>query len=593
MLPLVLYPLALFGLVAVPVLVGIYLFRNRYRRHPVSSLLLWLDTREARHGGTRLRKLQLPLLFLFELLAILLLVLAATDPHLRLTAGARPLVVVLDDSFSMAAGGNDSARARAIEALKDEIDKQSPYSIRLVLAGERPQVLGDAVPSARQALQLAEGWRCRSVLGRLQEAIALGAEMGGELALILVLTDQPPPENSVPERGRIRWLSFGRPRPNLAFVNAARTLREGADRCLLEVANLSDEPRDADVTIEPLTGGPALRKSRIALKGGETQRLVVQFPPNTPAVRARLGTDDLKIDNEVTLLPARARPVKVELRLKDSRLREPVEKGLQATRLGQVVLKDPHLIFSDRDKEEGVSPAWVVYLLRERDATAFAGPFALDHSHPLIEGMSLKGVVWGGGKTQTLEGAPLVLAGNVPLVTTTELATDAGGTRHELRVRFRPDLSTLQESPDWPILLANLLSWRESAMPGLSQTNARLGERVVLNLPVYRDHVRLTPPGGRPREVPVRGRQLAVAGEEIGLYELQGDDGAFAFAVSALDRDGSGLRSCRPGAWGTWLDETALRLEYRGVGWLLLLLVLGVAVLHLLLARWRPAEAGG
>jgi hypothetical protein len=593
MLPLVLYPLALFGLVAVPVLVGIYLFRNRYRRHPVSSLLLWLDTREARHGGTRLRKLQLPLLFLFELLAILLLVLAATDPYLRLTAGSRPLVVVLDDSFSMQAGGDDSARARAVEALREEIDSQSPYSIRFVLAGERPQALGDAVPNARQAMPLIDGWRCRSVMGRLQEAIALAAETGGELALILVLTDQPPPENSIPERGRIRWLSFGRPRPNLAFVNAARTLREGADRCLLEVANLSDEPRDADVTIEPLAGGPALRKSVIPLKGGETQRLVVQFPPNTPAVRARLGPDDLKIDNEVTLLPGQARPVKVELRLKDRRLREPVEKGLKATRLGEVVLKDPHLIFSDRDKEPGAGAAWVVYLLRERAATAFAGPFVLDHSHPLIEGLSLKGVVWGGGKTQTLEGAPLVLAGNVPLVTTTELATDAGGTRHELRVRFRPDLSTLQESEDWPILLANLLSWRESAMPGLSQTNARLGERVVLNLPVYRENVQLTPPGGRAREVPVRGRQLAVAGEEIGLYELKGEDGAFAFAVNALDRDESDLRSCRPGAWGTWLDETALRLEYRGVGWLLLLLVLGVAVLHLLLARWRPTEAGG
>src|SRR5262245_19447545 len=130
MLPLVLYPLALLGLVGVPALVAIYLFRNRYRRHPVSTPRPRPAPRGARHGGTRLRKLQLPLLFLFELLAILLLVFAATDPHFRITAGARPLVVVLDDSFSMQAGGNDSARVRAIEALKDEIDKQSPYSIR-------------------------------------------------------------------------------------------------------------------------------------------------------------------------------------------------------------------------------------------------------------------------------------------------------------------------------------------------------------------------------------------------------------------------------------------------------------------------------
>ena len=46
--------------------------------------MLWLDTREARQGGTRIRRLQTSLLFLLELLAILLLVLAAAEPRMRL-----------------------------------------------------------------------------------------------------------------------------------------------------------------------------------------------------------------------------------------------------------------------------------------------------------------------------------------------------------------------------------------------------------------------------------------------------------------------------------------------------------------------------
>ena len=75
------YPLALLGLAGVPLLVGIYLLRNRFRRQPVSSLMLWLDAREVRQGGTRIRRLQTPLLFLLELLAILLLVLAAAEPR--------------------------------------------------------------------------------------------------------------------------------------------------------------------------------------------------------------------------------------------------------------------------------------------------------------------------------------------------------------------------------------------------------------------------------------------------------------------------------------------------------------------------------
>src|SRR5881628_532092 len=93
-------PLALCGLLDLPALTAIYLLRNRFRRQPVSSLMLWLDPREAREGGTRVRRPHAPLLFLLELLAILLLVLAAVDPQVRADQAARPLIVVLDDSFS-------------------------------------------------------------------------------------------------------------------------------------------------------------------------------------------------------------------------------------------------------------------------------------------------------------------------------------------------------------------------------------------------------------------------------------------------------------------------------------------------------------
>src|SRR5271170_7449537 len=121
MLPLLTYPLALVGLVAVPTLIGIYLLRNRFRRQEVSSLMLWVDARAARDGGTRLRRLQTPLLFLLELLALLLLVFSASDPQMRLTQGTRPLVVVLDDSFSMLAGGEKSPRDLSLKALDEEL----------------------------------------------------------------------------------------------------------------------------------------------------------------------------------------------------------------------------------------------------------------------------------------------------------------------------------------------------------------------------------------------------------------------------------------------------------------------------------------
>jgi hypothetical protein len=211
----------------------------------------------------------------------------------------------------------------------------------------------------------------------------------------------------------------------------------------------------------------------------------------------------------------------------------------------------------------------------------------MDRSHPVTDGLSLRGIIWGAGKGTALDGAPVVMAGNVPLVADTQLSTSGGGTRHELRIRFAPLLSTLHDSPDWPILMWNILQWRAQALPGAARSNARLGEQVVINLPGYRESVRLTTPGEQPRTVSVKGRQLAVRAGEVGLHEVKSDGETYRFAVNALSLDESDLRKAVSFRWGDWLDETSLRLEYRPIAWLLLLLVAALACLHLWLT-WEP-----
>ncbi len=104
-MPVFSIPIAFIALLAVPLLVAIYFLRNRAKERQVSSLLFWLDVRQRWDGGQRIHKLQMPLLFVLELLAIFLLVMAAAKPLMRTGDAARPLVIVLDDSFSLPAGG--------------------------------------------------------------------------------------------------------------------------------------------------------------------------------------------------------------------------------------------------------------------------------------------------------------------------------------------------------------------------------------------------------------------------------------------------------------------------------------------------------
>jgi hypothetical protein len=613
MLPVFTFPLAFLGLLAIPALIAIYVLRNRFRRQPVSSLMLWLDPREAREGGTRIKRLHTPLLFVLELLAILFLVLAAADPHIRTRQGARPLVVVLDDSFSMQAGGADSPRARALQALRQEFERRPPYSIRFILAGQRPQALGEPVRTAREALALLDGWHCRAPASSLNEAITLAAEVGGDLATLLVVTDSPPPDQMIPDKGPLQWWAFGESRGNLAFVNAARTTRDGAERCLLEVANLSRESRTTALVVETLTRsvsegtptrsvseGQVLQRSTLSLGAEETRRIVLQLRPNTGPIRARLDDDDLTVDNEVTLQPTLTRAVRVDLHIGEKALHQLFDRAVRSVREATFNAFQPDLVFTDQlDRQPKGPHTWMVYLIADKGAEAYTGPFILDRTHPLTEGLSLRGVIWGAARKNPLAGAPVIMAGNIPLLTDSEILPGGaaanpsfpGGTpgaRHELRWRIQPDISTLQDSPDWPILICNLLHWRASMMPGLSRTNLRLGEEVTLNLPEARETVEVVAPNGVKRTQSVGGRQLILKAEEVGVYKVHAGEETFAFASNALNREESDLRGCGSGRWGDWLDDTSLRLEYGSIAPVLLLLFLAVVTVHMILiARHR------
>lgn len=575
-MPVFTFPLAFIALLAVPLLVAIYWLRSRAREQRVSSLLLWLDERQRWEGGRRIERLQTPLLFWLELLLILLLVTAAAGPMWRAGDGGRPLMVVLDDSFSMLAGNDDSARARAVQALTDELRSQRYEPVRLVLAGATPQLLGEATSDAAQATRLLQDWTCGAARAQLDEAVAFAFELGGPRARVLVVTDHAPAQKL--SDSRLQWWAFGAAQPNFAFINAARTAHGAEERVLLEVANLSKAT--AATTLSIAAGDSANSQSAttnvqsIALNAGEMRRLTLTIKGAAP-LRARLGDDALKVDNEVVLLPAVNKTVRVELRVREPALRALVAKALQS--LPNVALTDaqPELIITDEAAAMDSGDAWTLQLLAEPEAVSLLGPFIVDRAHPLTEGLSLGGVVWGSGRAQQMVGTPVITAGNIPLLT--DLAR-AG--RHELRLRLRPDLSTLQETPNWPVLIWNLIDWRAGVAPGLRPANVRLGGEATLTTEAGIESVTLTDAQGNTRQLPVRDHTVLIKAERAGVYELSAQQNKYALAANALERAESDLSQAASGRWGNWANAPELQWEYRSAAWLLLLLALLVLALH-------------
>jgi hypothetical protein len=581
-MPVFTFPLAFIALLAVPALVAIYWLRNRAKERRVSSLLFWLDEKQKWEGGRRIHRLQAPLLFFLELLTILLLVMAAAGPMMRAGEGGRPLVVALDDSFSMLAGNDDSAKNRAMRAIESELRSNRYEPVSFVLAGESPQLLGEATDNAEQAIKLLQNWKCSSPEAKLEEAVAFAFELGGSRARVLAVTDHSPPQEL--SDSRLQWWSFGSARQNFAFINATRSQRDDEDRVLLEITNLSSQAGATTLSLESENPQSAIRNPQaIQLSPGETRRVLLTLKPGAPALRARLSDDALRADNEVVLLPEASKNVRVDLRVREATLRSLVEKAVRSSPNTLLSADRPGLVITD-ESESNVenAEAWTLRIIAEKDAASFLGPFVVDRAHPLTEGLSLGGVVWGSGRSSQLPGAPIITAGNIPLLTDVDRAG-----RHELRLRLRPDLSTLQESPNWPILIWNLINWRAQAAPGLRQANVRLGGDATLTVEAGVEEVRVVDPQRNARQLPVRDKAVMIKADSVGVYEIGANQNQYAFAANALQREESDLAQAASGRWGNWANAAALQWEYRSVAWVLLLLAMIVLAIHAWLVARR------
>ncbi len=586
-MPIFTFPVALFALLAVPVLVAIYWLRNRAKEHQVSSLLFWMDVRQRWEGGQTIHRLQMPLLFFLELLAIVLLAMAAAKPLMRAGDAAKPLVVVLDDSFSMQAGGQaggeDSSRNRAARAIESELRANRYEPVRFVLAGETPQVLGETTGSTEQAKRLLQNWKCGAAESKLAEAVAFAFEIGGKRARVLVVSDHAPQQEI--SDSRLQWWAFGSPLPNVGFINATRSARGDEERVMLEIANLSQQSATATLTLEDGNPQSAIRNPEsFELAANESRRITMTIKNSIGRLRAQLGEDGLSVDNQVVLLPESSKIVRVDLRLSDATLRELVEKAVGSSSQIRLSSEKPELVITDA-AEVNVADAesWTLQLLNEGDASSYLGPFVVDKAHPLTDGLSLGGAVWAAGKSE-LPGTPIITAGNIALLTDVDRAG-----RHELRLRLRPELSTLQQTPNWPILISNLINWRASVAPGLRQSNVRLGGEATLMADGKAQTVTVSDPKQTSRQLAVRDGSVAIKADLAGEYTLQAETANYAFAANAISREESDLTTTVSGRWGNWANASSLEWEYRSFVWLLLIAVLALLAIHAWLANRRNA----
>ena len=116
-MPFLQNPLGLLGLLALPAILALHLFRRRYRPTPISALFLWETLPPSTVAGRRRETLQRSPSLWLELAAALFLALALAGPR-ACSGRAEHFVAVVDGSVSMGARGFlERARAELVARL--------------------------------------------------------------------------------------------------------------------------------------------------------------------------------------------------------------------------------------------------------------------------------------------------------------------------------------------------------------------------------------------------------------------------------------------------------------------------------------------
>jgi len=340
------------------------------------------------------------------------------------------------------------------------------------------------------------------------------------------------------------------------------------------VTNFAGNKQTATLTVHGLDRP---QQRTVVLPAGATNAIRLDVPDAGSVIRATLADDDLPADNSLTLLPQPQRIVRVDLSIADKALRGDLARALTASRRALTTAEKPTLLITDQSPAPTTGPnTWLVQFVAEADADAYVGPFVVDQTHPLTDGLSLAGLVWAAGKASPPPGRTIVGAGNVPLITERRRP----GGRREIRIRLRPDISTLQESSNWPVLISNLLEYRAAALPGMERTNVRLGSRARVALADAARTVTVIDPDGRKGKSPVSDRSASITVRSPGVYTISAGPAEYRFAANTLAPAESDLRTCVTGDWGNWLSDRAVSSEYASIAWLLVLGALAAITAH-------------
>jgi hypothetical protein len=540
-------------------IVALYLHRQRRRRLEVSTLLFWQRVLEREPHRQFLGRLRHPLSLLAQLLILLALILALSQPEPGARHESSHTLIVLDRRARMQAE-NGRVFRDAVKAAQDiaaHASANAPVAILGVNGG--PEIISGFSGDSRDLRAKIAALQPTDAAGGMEETLALGQRLldsqPGEKRFA-VLTDRPLQTDA-------EQILTGKPAANAAILALAQRPVPASPQSaevFVKLGNFAPEARDLELELS--LDGRVFDLQTFRVGPGEEKDYTILVPAEmlgtgAGALLAKLtASDTLAVDDTARAVLSGGKPVRVLLLTTDNPF---LEGALKADPGVQVEILDPaswkremaegfDAVVLDRDLPEGLSLDRGRFFFFGRspfeaggETVPVAAPEIADPKSPLLWNLKSFGPV----KARLLrapEGwrtsAPLTSAAG-PLLLTLE---KPGGPRH-IATAFGVADTTFPLQAGFPLFVSNAVRWlagRDISGPGVlaagQSYRPATGEMIAKNP----QETPADPAGQAPSltEAPLRL-------EKTGFYAVRSPEEMRWLAVNTASAEESDLRQAQ------------------------------------------------
>lgn len=294
------YPLGLIGLIGIPILILIYIIKNKYTEQTVSSTYIWNLCEKFLKKKKKLPKIAGLISLIVQLLAVTLISLSIAHPVLVFPNAAEELCFIIDASGSMHIEKDGKTR---FEAGKDEIARIIEESMNgslytLVRAGDNAtSVVFEREDDKEDALAKLEEITCDWGTSRLNDSLKLAQSYFYEnRALTTYLITDKNYEN----HNNIELIDLSGDEDNCAVVSVAQSSSAGTTTVLATVVSHGIS-RDATVLLYVDGADEPTATKAVSLERGVAQTVTLEASiGGYVSLSVRLAEEDaLAADNEI------------------------------------------------------------------------------------------------------------------------------------------------------------------------------------------------------------------------------------------------------------------------------------------------------